>query len=180
MIAGLTVSTVDPVWRGLLMEGESKVSDEPIPWPVPVLRVGLRWEGEKWTTTDLIRVPAMTLPSGDQGDPKEHSGFWVDTIDDQGRLRYRQRMTDPLLGMEQFSENGEMVRLSHGQHVADIEVLVPDDVPAAVVRLVRRTERDKTPQSVELPVDRGHIRSYDDQSPSGEGHRERGDHRHDS
>jgi len=151
-------------------------SQEPIDWPSPVVRVGLRWDGRTWSTTGLVRVPSMTLPRADDGDPQRMSGFWVDTLDDDGRLRYRQRITDPLLGREQFSETGEVTRLTHGEHVVDIEALVPYDVPAAAVRLIRRVEGDAEASSVDLAIDRERIRAYDEQPPRdeyhGEGHGE--------
>lgn len=152
---------------------DPKIPEEPITWPSPVVRVGLRWDGATWSTTDLVRVPSMTLPRADGGDPQRMSGFWVDTLDDKGNLRYRQRMTDPLLGMEQFSETGEITRLTHGEHAIDIEALVPDDVPAAAVRLTRRTEEDEESSSMELPVDREGIRAYDEQPRLDERHEER-------
>jgi len=137
----------------------------PSSWPAPVLRVGLRWDGESWSTTDLVRVPSMTLPRADDGDPKTMSGFWVDALDAEGRLRYRQRMTDPLLGMEQFAESGEVTRLAHGAHTVDIEALVPDDIPAAVMRITRRTAGDRKPKTVELAIDRERIRPPDKRPP---------------
>ncbi len=162
------------------MNADVKIPEELVTWPAPVLRVGLRWDGETWSTTDLVRVPSMTLPRADGGDPQRMSGFWVDTLDDKGNLRYRQRMTDPLLGMEQFSETGEVTRLSHGEHAVDIEALVPDDVPAAAVRLIRRAEGDKESSSVELAVNREQIRSYDERPPRDERQEERlGDHEDD-
>src|SRR4051812_21093501 len=93
---------------------------EPISWPAPVLRVGLRWDGEQWSTTELVRVSSMTLPRSDDGDPEQMSGFWVDSLDDKGRVRYRQRVSDPLSGMESFEASGEVKRLTHPGHVVDI------------------------------------------------------------
>lgn len=132
-------------------------------WPAPVLRVGLRWDGKEWSATDLVRVPSMTLPSPDSGDPKKLSGFWVDTIDDGGRVRYRQRISDPLAGMELFDEKGDITRLEHKSHGVDIEVLVPDDVPAAAVRITSHpaSREGAKGYTVEIAVDRERVRTPD-------------------
>jgi len=113
----------------------------------------------------------MTLPRSDDGDPEQMSGFWVDSLDDKGRVRYRQRVSDPLSGMESFEASGEVKRLTHPGHVVDIEVLVPDDDPAAAVRIISHPGGSE-PQSVDLAIERGEISSPDSQPP-------RHDHDHD-
>jgi hypothetical protein len=73
-------------------------------------------------------------------------------------------MTDPLHGMELFDESGEVTR-AHADHPKDIEALVPDDVPAATVRITRRRPGDKKPTSVELRIERERIRVPDSTPP---------------
>ena len=144
------------------MNVDREEHEQTIAWPAPVLRVGLRWDGEEWSTTDVIRVPSMTLPRSDPADPESMTGFYVETLDEKGSLRYRQRMSDPLIGMEAFSESGEITRMAHGAHAIDIEALVPDDVPAVAVRITRRQATDRQSESIELRIDRDRIRSFDE------------------
>jgi hypothetical protein len=69
----------------------------------------------------------MTLPSPDEIPAGERTvGVWVEAVDREGRVRYRQIMADPLAGMEMFEEDGTMTRLPHPAHAVSIEVLVPD------------------------------------------------------
>ena len=52
-------------------------------------------------------------------------------LDADGRLRYRLRLMDPLLGMEASShDSGAVTCLTYKTHEVDIEVLVPDGDPA--------------------------------------------------
>lgn len=79
----------------------------------------------------------MTLPEPDGlPDGDKSRGFWIESIDTQGRVRYRELMADPLAGMEQSDDDGQVTRLPHAQHDVTIELLVPDVVGIAELHLV--------------------------------------------
>lgn len=162
------------------MNAKSKGKDdgpiEPIDWPVPVLRVTLHWDGERWSAGDAIQVPSMTLPRSDPTDKTTTTGFWVGARDADGRLRYRTRLTDPLRGMEIFEESGEVTRVPHKAHEVDIEVLVPDRDPVAELEIVSNgTDRPDRiePYTAHLTIDRERIRQPGSDGPPTEG---QGDH----
>lgn len=149
---------------------------QPIDWPAPVLRVGLRWDGEKWSTGHLVRVPSMTLPKPADIAPDAATGFWVEAFDAQGRLRYRELLADPLLGMEFFEADGAITRATHKGHAIDFEVLVPDAVPVTELLITSNVERQRgvKPYEVRLLVDREPV----DQSPHDPPAPGHGDHHH--
>jgi len=156
---------------------------ESIDWPAPVLRVRLHWDGESWSTGDAIRVPSMTLPRSDSTDPELTTGFWVSARDAEGRLRYRLRLTDPLLGMELFDHLGAVTRLTHEAHEVDIEVLVPDRDPVAELEIVSKPagrQEGIEPYTARLEIDRDDIRQAGSNlPPAGGDGRIHDDHAHD-
>lgn len=114
---------------------ESRI--EPIQWPAPVRRITVRWDGKAWVVMSEVRVASMTLPEPDGlTDGDKSRGFWIESIDTHGRVRYREVMTDPRAGMEQFDDDGQVTRLPHAQHDVTIELLVPDVVGIAELHLV--------------------------------------------
>src|SRR5688572_18106179 len=113
----------------------------PVRFPAPVRRVVVRWDGEDWTVVSELRVPSMTLPAPDslpEGDATQ--GFWIELVEREGRVRHREVMDDPLAGMEQFEEGGEVTRLVHPPHDVTIELLVPD-LPDGELHLVSKIGR---------------------------------------
>jgi hypothetical protein len=125
---------------------------EPIRWPAPVIRVSLRWDGSTWRIEREHRVDSMTLPAPDQLPAGENSrGFWVETIDRQGRVRHREVMADPLAGMEQFDEGGDVSRMLHRLPDIEIDVLVPDLPDLAEIHLVSNPPAPHHGQDKERP-----------------------------
>ncbi len=133
-------------------------SIEPIRWPAPVIRLSLRWDGERWLIASEHRVKSMTLPApASLPDGDKSRGFWIETIDREGRVRHRDVMADPLLGMEQFSPDGAIKRLDHPAHNVEIEVLIPDLPELAEVHVVsnsvaRRGDREHGPSRTQLSI----------------------------
>src|SRR5829696_9209911 len=151
---------------------------EQIDWPAPVLRVHLHWDGQVWSVDDAIRVASMTLPRSDATDPTSTTGFWVGARDVDGRLRYRLRLTHPLLGMEQFDDTGSVTRLTHAAHEIDIEVVVPDREPVAELEIVSKPGVGPAgiePYTVRLAIDRHRVRVVGSDVPPARGD----DHGHD-
>lgn len=99
----------------------------PVRWPATVRRVTVGWNGQGWSVLGEVRVKSMTLPAPDElPDGAKSLGFWIECIDSQGRVRHREAMADPLAGMEQFDETGQVTRLTHPPHDVTLEILVPD------------------------------------------------------
>ena len=131
---------------------------EPIRWPAPVIRLSLRWDGQRWLIVSEHRVKSMTLPApASLPDGDRSRGFWIETIDREGRVRHRDVMADPLLGMEQFGTDGAIKRLDHPAHTVEIEVLIPDFPELAEVHVVsnpvaRRGDHAHGPSRTQLTV----------------------------
>lgn len=114
---------------------ESRI--EPIEWPAPVRRVGVHWDGSKWSIVSEVRVASMTLPAPDVlPDGDKSLGFWIEAVDAKGRVLHRETIADPLAGMERFDEGGLVTRTLHPPHEMTIEVLVPDAEGIAELHLV--------------------------------------------
>lgn len=112
--------------------------ETPVTYPCPVRRVTVRWDGSDWKIVKQIRVPSMTLPAPDPLPAGEQSrGFWIETSDVKGGIYHREVMPDPLLGMEQFQEGGEITRMAHPPHDLTIELLVPEVPGVSEVHIVR-------------------------------------------
>lgn len=158
---------------------------EPLRWPGPVIRLTLLWDGSDWRIKSEQRVDSMTLPAPDPLPGGENSrGFWIETVDRDGRVRHREVMPDPLAGMEQFEEGGLVTRLTHPPHEVLIEVLIPDLPELAEVHLISnpatlqsghehepRPRRSKVSISGRPPQD-----DRDDSTEDGEGHPPARDH----
>ncbi len=131
---------------------------EPIHWPAPVIRLELRWDGRSWLIAGEQRVKSMTLPApASLPDGDNSRGFWVETVDRQGRVRHRDIMADPLMGMEQFGPNGDIKRLDHPPHDVLIEVLIPDlpelaEVHAVSNPIAHRGDHDQRPSRTRLSI----------------------------
>jgi len=108
-----------------------------VQWPAPVLRIALRWDGERWGIDGETRVPSMTLPAADVLPAGEKTrGFWIEVVDRAGRVRHRRIIADPLAGMESFEANGTITRMPDTGHEVTSEILVPDFVDATELHLV--------------------------------------------
>ena len=108
-----------------------------VEYPAPVRRLTLRWGDGDWEIADEVRVSSMTLPAPDPLPTGDKSiGFWVEATDGQGGVYHREVITDPLLGMEQFEEGGEITRGTHPHHKPTFEVLLPDLPEVTEVHLV--------------------------------------------
>ncbi|GAA4439501.1 hypothetical protein GCM10023091_21770 [Ravibacter arvi] len=114
-------------------------------YPGPVRRVTIRWNGKKWTVEGQVVVNDMTLPAPSQLPDGENSrGFWIEAYDNDGNIYYRQVITNPFLGMEQFSEKGYMYRLDHPPHDLTLEILIPGVAEISQLHVVDNTAGKNT------------------------------------
>jgi len=86
------------------------------------------------------------LPAGEQS-----RGFWIEGTDGKGGVYQREVMPDPLLGMEEFDEGGQIRRIDHPPHQVTIEILLPDLPEVSELHLISnpigpRGEHGKTGQ----------------------------------
>ena len=106
-------------------------------YPCAVRRFILRWDKNEWKIVNQVRVSSMTLPAPDPLPAGEQSrGFWIEAADGKGAVYHREVMPDPLLGMEQFEEKGQINRINHPAHQVSLEVLVPDLPEVSELHLV--------------------------------------------
>ena len=99
----------------------------PVKYPCAVRRVTVRWDENEWKIVNQVRVDSMTLPAPyPLPEGQNNTGFWIEGRNSKGDVYQREIMPDPLLGMEQFEEGGEIKRLIHTPHTVEIEILVPD------------------------------------------------------
>jgi hypothetical protein len=134
-------------------------------WTGPVRRITLGWGEGDWRVEHETRVESMTLPLPDTlPDGDLSRGFWIEAIGANARVIHREVTANPMLGMEQFEEDGEITRLIHDRHDVVIEIVVPDVDDLQAIHLVSNlptnnhdgTTDDEPPDHHKPPISHPH------------------------
>jgi hypothetical protein len=99
--------------------------------PGPVRRLQIRSRQGDYEIVSDVRVDEMTVPTSDEL-PAETSaagvaGCWFEVRDGDGRVLYRQRLSDPIGGGDELFERSGVIRRVDVVHdETTFELLVPD------------------------------------------------------